>query len=79
MENRFYRSIIYGSCAVQLNKILEDGTSHKWYIYVRPFKQDEDFSYIKKVTFSLHETFDKPKRTIYKQPFEVLEKGLFIS
>jgi YEATS domain-containing protein 4 len=62
--------LAYGSCSTLLSKTGDDGATHKWVVYVRPFQQEDDFSYVRKVVFNLHETFDKHVRIVNKPPFE---------
>lgn len=48
---------------------------HRWAIYLRPTRKDEDLSYIKKVSFLLHDSFENPLRVVDAPPFEVVEIG----
>jgi len=50
-------------------------SKHRWTVYVRGV-DCEDLSYfVKKVVFTLHESFNEPIRNIEKPPYEVTEIG----
>lgn len=56
----------------RLAKPTEEGRTHRWKAFVRPptgFPDFTDRSFIKKVTFQLHESFKKPRRNVKKPPF----------
>uniref|UniRef100_A0A1I8BY23 AF-9 ANC1 homology domain-containing protein n=1 Tax=Meloidogyne hapla TaxID=6305 RepID=A0A1I8BY23_MELHA len=64
-----------------VSKFLSEKTSteftHKWTVYVRAAGPEHftDRSFIRKVVFSLHESFTNPEREILNPPFEVSECG----
>ncbi|KAI1712777.1 YEATS family domain-containing protein [Ditylenchus destructor] len=53
------------------------GHTHRWTVFVKPTGnlQFTDRSFIKRVTFMLHESFEQPKRAIKDPPFQVTETG----
>lgn len=56
------RPIVYGTIAFYLGKKAVEGKTHKWTAHVRGL-YNEDISYmIKKVIFTLHPSFENPKR-----------------
>lgn len=68
---------MYGSVATWLGKKTEgEGAhTHKWTVYVRGIQNEDLSPYIRRVTFNLHQSFEKPKRVIEKPPFAVTETG----
>jgi len=70
-----WRGFVVGSVAQWLGKKADPNRTHKWTCYVRG-PANEDLSYfIRKVVFQLHSSFEKPKRDISRNPFEVVEYG----
>lgn len=64
--------LLIGHDAERLEKPNKEGRTHRWKVFVRSPNEYPDFndrSFIKKVVFQLHTTFDKPKRTIRSPPF----------
>lgn len=60
----------------QRKKIIENGFTHDWELFVRSPSPDGDLSFIvEKIIFNLHNTFIKPRRTIKEPPFVVRESG----
>lgn len=70
----FRRSIVYGSLATPIKKP-EDDHTHRWCVYVRGFNGEDISSYVKSVSFKLHDSFAQPVRTLEEGPFEVNETG----
>jgi YEATS domain-containing protein 4 len=67
--------IVYGSIAFYLGKKAQEYQTHSWTLYVRG-PQDEDLStFISKIAFTLHPSFDQPVREITKAPFQITETG----
>ncbi|CAD5209579.1 unnamed protein product [Bursaphelenchus xylophilus] len=61
-----------------LDKPTSSGHTHRWKVFVRsPENCPElvDRSYVRKVTFVLHDSFSNPKRTVRNPPFEITETG----
>ncbi|OUM62413.1 hypothetical protein PIROE2DRAFT_11323 [Piromyces sp. E2] len=69
------KPIVYGSYAVPLQKKLENGHTHRWTVFVRGLNGEDISTYIKKVVFRLHESFENPNRVVDSFPFEVSETG----
>mmetsp|Transcript_15760 Transcript_15760/g.23080 ORF Transcript_15760/g.23080 Transcript_15760/m.23080 type:complete len:231 (-) Transcript_15760:140-832(-) len=69
--------IIHGSVARFIDKTTNNSDStHKWTIYVRGPSVDDDISsFVSKVVFLLHPSFDCPVREVLKSPFEISELG----
>lgn len=53
----------------------EDGHTHQWNVYVKPYENEDMSIYVKKVHFKLHESYANPNRIITKPPYEVTETG----
>eukprot|EP01095_Lingulamoeba_sp_RSL-Kostka_P009332 TRINITY_DN3218_c0_g1_i1.p1 TRINITY_DN3218_c0_g1~~TRINITY_DN3218_c0_g1_i1.p1 ORF type:complete len:213 (+),score=62.82 TRINITY_DN3218_c0_g1_i1:38-676(+) len=71
----YVKPIVYGNIAWWLGKKADPEKTHEWTAYIRG-AQNEDLSYfIKKVVINLHDSFSKPKRTLYKPPYEVSLTG----
>merc|ERR1712013_556223 len=52
------------------------GYTHDWEVWVRsPNAEDRIDSFLEKVVYTLHETFDDPVRRVCKPPFVVAEQG----
>ena len=70
------KPIIYGNTAKYFGKKRdEDGHTHAWTCYLRPFKSEDLSVFVKKVHFKLHESYATPVRVITKPPYEVHETG----
>lgn len=69
------KSILYGTIAYWLGKKAENTMTHKWCVYVRGTNNEDISSYVKEVTFVLHNSFPNYIRTLTKFPFELYEKG----
>jgi YEATS domain-containing protein 4 len=73
--------IVIGSEAWKLNESnrpnkIKPGDTHGWRVYVRNIPGGPDPStWLKKVTFQLHETFPNPVRNVENPPFELEETG----
>jgi YEATS domain-containing protein 4 len=66
--------LIYGSVAFSLGKT-EDGTTHRWTIYVRGVEGRDLSSVIAKVVFKLHPTCNSPIVECNQYPFETTQPG----
>lgn len=53
----------------------EDGHTHQWKVYLKPYYNEDMSAYVKKVHFKLHESYANPNRIITKPPYEVTETG----
>ena len=70
------KPIIYGNVAKYFGKKREeDGHTHQWTVYVRPYDNEDMSAYIKKINFKLHDSYANQNRVITKPPYEVTETG----
>ncbi|XP_041977623.1 YEATS domain-containing protein 4 [Aricia agestis] len=70
------KPIVYGNIARYFGKKREeDGHTHQWTVYVKPYTNEDMSSYIKKVHFKLHESYANPNRIVTKPPYELTETG----
>ncbi|CAG5051132.1 unnamed protein product [Parnassius apollo] len=70
------KPIVYGNIARYFGKKREeDGHTHQWTVYVKPYANEDMSSYIKKVHFKLHESYANPNRIVTKPPYELTETG----
>lgn len=53
----------------------EDGHTHQWTVYVKPYHNEDMSAYVKKVHFKLHESYNNPNRIVTKPPYELTETG----
>lgn len=80
-NTRISRPFIIGSKAWTLtpennNKPVPEGHTKGWTIYVRGIQGGPDLStWLKKVQFKLHHTYNDASRTVESQPFQVSETG----
>ncbi|CAH1773060.1 unnamed protein product [Owenia fusiformis] len=70
------KPIVYGNQARYFGKKREeDGHTHQWTVYVKPFRNEDMSTYVKKVHFKLHESIPNFNRIVTKPPYEVTETG----
>ncbi|XP_032513594.2 YEATS domain-containing protein 4 [Danaus plexippus] len=70
------KAIVYGNIARYFGKKREeDGHTHQWTVYVKPYANEDMSAYIKKVHFKLHESYANPNRIVTKPPYELTETG----
>jgi len=70
------KPIIYGNMSKSFGKKREeDGHTHQWTVYVKPYRNEDMSSYVKKVHFKLHDSYANPNRIVTKPPYEVTETG----
>ncbi|XP_043466727.1 YEATS domain-containing protein 4 [Leptopilina heterotoma] len=70
------KPIIYGNIARYFGKKREeDGHTHQWTVYVKPYNNEDMSTYVKKVHFKLHESYNNPNRIVTKPPYELTETG----
>ena len=70
------KPIVVGNIARYFGKKREDdGHTHEWTCYLRPFKSEDMSVFIKKVQFKLHESYANPVRIVSRPPYEVSETG----
>uniref|UniRef100_A0A6A7G7Y6 YEATS domain-containing protein 4-like n=1 Tax=Hirondellea gigas TaxID=1518452 RepID=A0A6A7G7Y6_9CRUS len=53
----------------------EDGHTHEWTVYVKPYHNEDMSTYIKKVQFKLHDSYANQTRVLTHPPYEVTETG----
>lgn len=70
------KPIVYGNVARYFGKKREeDGHTHQWTVYVKPFRNEDMSVYVKKMHFKLHESYTNANRVVLKPPYEVTETG----
>ncbi|XP_014664903.1 PREDICTED: YEATS domain-containing protein 4-like isoform X3 [Priapulus caudatus] len=70
------KPIVYGSIARYFGKKREeDGHTHQWNVYVKPYRNEDMSTYVKKIHFKLHESYANQNRIVTKPPYEVTETG----
>jgi len=57
-----FRAIVYGTRAEPI-KVENSDHTHRWTVYVRGFHDEDISTYIKRITFKLHESFPNPLRS----------------
>ncbi|ERL89813.1 YEATS domain-containing protein 4 [Dendroctonus ponderosae] len=70
------KPIVYGNIARYFGKKREeDGHTHQWTVYVKPYYNEDMSGYVKKVHFKLHESYANQNRIVVKPPYEITETG----
>lgn len=70
------KPIVYGNFARYFGKKREeDGHTHQWTVYVKPYRNEDMSQYVKKVHFKLHESYANASRVVSKPPYEITETG----
>ncbi|CAH0555228.1 unnamed protein product [Brassicogethes aeneus] len=70
------KPIVYGNVARYFGKKREeDGHTHQWTVYVKPYVNEDMSAYVKKVHFKLHESYTNQNRIVVKPPYEISETG----
>ncbi|XP_066157221.1 YEATS domain-containing protein 4 [Euwallacea fornicatus] len=70
------KPIVYGNIARYFGKKREeDGHTHQWTVYVKPYSNEDMSGYVKKVHFKLHESYANQNRIVVKPPYEISETG----
>ena len=70
------KPIVFGNIARYFGKKREeDGHTHQWTVYVKPYANEDMSAYVKKIHFKLHESYANPNRIITKPPYELTETG----
>ncbi|KAA3673296.1 YEATS domain-containing protein 4 [Paragonimus westermani] len=77
LKTTVVKPIVYGNVSRYLGKKREeDGRTHQWTAFLRPYNTSEDLSaFIRRVQFKLHESYANSVRTVNKPPFELTETG----
>lgn len=69
------KPVVYGNISRALPEPKENKHTHEWTCYIKPYK-NEEMSYVKKVSFKLHESYGpQAERVMTAPPFEVKETG----
>ncbi|KAI1726606.1 YEATS family domain-containing protein [Ditylenchus destructor] len=74
-NQKIVKPVIYGNSTVRLPHKLENGHTHRWTVYFRPYYDEDISKYIRKVQFKLHESIENPVRVLDAPPFEITETG----
>ena len=70
------KPVVFGNVSKQFGKKRDnDGHTHEWTVYFKPYDNEDMSQYIKKVHFKLHESYANPNRVVSKPPYEVSETG----
>ncbi|KAG5674246.1 hypothetical protein PVAND_004226 [Polypedilum vanderplanki] len=69
------KPIVYGNVSKAFGVKREDGHTHQWTVYVKPYSNEDMQTYVKKIHFKLHESYENPNRIVTKPPYEVSETG----
>uniref|UniRef100_A0A8C4R8G5 YEATS domain-containing protein 4 n=1 Tax=Eptatretus burgeri TaxID=7764 RepID=A0A8C4R8G5_EPTBU len=70
------KAVVYGNVSRYFGKKREeDGHTHQWTVYVKPFHNEDMSTYVKKIQFKLHESYGNPLRVVTKPPYEITETG----
>ena len=70
------KPVVVGNIAKYFGKKREeDGHTHEWTVYLKPYLNEDYSIFIKKVHFKLHDSYANPNRVITKPPYEVTETG----
>ncbi|BHF65026.1 YEATS domain-containing protein 4 [Sparganum proliferum] len=77
LKTTVVKPIVYGNISRYLGKKREeDGRTHMWTAFLRPYNTNEDMStYIRRVQFKLHDSYSNPIRIFNKPPYELTETG----
>lgn len=75
-SNVIVKPIVFGNSAKAFGKKREeDGHTHQWCVYLKPYENDDLSLYVRKVQFKLHESYTNQLRTVTNPPYEVAESG----
>lgn len=70
------KPIVYGNVARYFGKKREeDGHTHQWTVYVKPYNNEDMSRYVRKIHYKLHDSYSSPNRIIPKPPYEITETG----
>uniref|UniRef100_A0A671T505 YEATS domain-containing protein n=1 Tax=Sinocyclocheilus anshuiensis TaxID=1608454 RepID=A0A671T505_9TELE len=59
------KPIVFGNFARYFGKKIEDdGHTHQWTVYVKPYRNEDMSAYVKKIQFKLHESYGNPLRGV---------------
>lgn len=69
------KPVVFGNTARYFGKAREDNHTHQWTVYLRSYNNEDMSSYIKKVSFRLHDSYANFNRIVTQPPYEVSETG----
>ena len=69
------KPIVFGNVARYLGGAREDGHTHEWTVYLKSYQNEDISTYIKKITFKLHDSYLNATRVITEPPYKVVESG----
>ncbi|CAF0861815.1 unnamed protein product [Brachionus calyciflorus] len=70
------KPIVYGNTAKYFGKKREeDGHTHEWSFYLKPYENEDTSGYIQRVQIKLHDSYPNSNRVLTKPPYEVHETG----
>lgn len=70
------KPIVYGNLARPFGKKREeDGHTHQWTVYLKPYNNEDMSVFVKKVQFKLHDSYPNNTRVVIKPPYEITETG----
>lgn len=70
------KPIVFGNSSRRFEKKREeDGHTHSWTVYLKPYNNEDMSVYVKKIQFKLHDSYTTPIRVVTKPPYEVTESG----
>jgi len=74
--NIFIKPVVFGSVSRYLGKKREeDGHTHSWTVYIKPYMNEDLSVFVKRVEFKLHDSYVNPKRIVSRPPYEITETG----
>ncbi|VDN44400.1 unnamed protein product [Gongylonema pulchrum] len=63
-DRTFTKAVVYGNTARFLpKKREEDGHTHEWTVFLKPYYNEDPSKYIRKVQFKLHDSYASPIRS----------------
>ncbi|CAD5112335.1 unnamed protein product [Dimorphilus gyrociliatus] len=69
------KPVVYGNVSRYFGKKSENGHTHQWTVFVKPFDNCCMSPFVKKVVFRLHADYNDHNRTVTEPPYEVTETG----
>ncbi|XP_063726492.1 YEATS domain-containing protein 4-like [Symsagittifera roscoffensis] len=76
MSNLVIKPVVFGSVSRYLGKKREeDGHTHSWTVYIKPYMNEDLSVFVKRVEFKLHDSYVNPRRMVNRPPYEITETG----
>ncbi|CAG0882926.1 unnamed protein product [Cyprideis torosa] len=70
------KKVVIGNLAYSFGqKRAEDGHTHQWTVYIKPYLNEDMSAWIRKIHFRLHDSYANRDRIVTKPPYEVTETG----